>query len=174
MDPFVAEIRIFPFNFAPRNGRSATGSSCPSRRIRRCFALLGTIYGGDGKSNFALRTCRAGPPCSLAQGSGLSRRDLGEIGGAETVTLLTTEMPAHTHNWRASSGDGNEQTPNGQLLATGVGGISAYAASNAGAQNQLAFQAMSPAGGSQPHNNMQPYLTLNFCIALQGVFPPRP
>jgi microcystin-dependent protein len=174
MDPFVAEIRIFPFNFPPKGWAFCNGQLLPISQNTPLFALLGTTYGGDGKSNFALPDLQGNAAMQPGQGSGLSLRRLGEIGGVETVTLLTSEMPVHTHNWRASSGDGNEQTPNGQLLATGVGGISAYAPSGNGTQNQLAFQAMSPAGGSQPHNNMQPYLTLNFCIALQGVFPPRP
>jgi microcystin-dependent protein len=173
MDPFVAEIRIVPFNFAPKGWAFCDGQILPISQNTALFALLGTVYGGDGKSTFALPNLQGSTAMHPGQGSGLSLRSLGEIGGAETVTLLVTEMPVHTHAWRASGGDGIEQTPNGQLLATGVGGIAAYAPSNAGPQNQLAFQAMAPAGGSLPHNNMQPYLTLNYIIALQGIFPPR-
>ncbi len=172
-DPFVAEIRIFPFNFAPKGWAWCNGQLLPLSQNTALFSLLGTTYGGNGKSNFALPDLQGRAPMHPGQGPGLSLHDLGEMAGSEMVTLLQSEIPAHSHTWRSSSGDGNEQTPQNQLLATGVGGIAAYAASNAGGQVQLAVQAMTLAGGSQPHNNMMPYLTSYFCIALQGVFPPR-
>jgi len=170
MDPFVAEIRIFPFNFAPKGWAFCDGQLLPISQNTALFSLLGTTYGGDGKSNFALPDMQGNAPMHKGQGPGLSLHDLGETGGSTTVTLLTTEIPAHSHTAMASAADGTSRLPPGQLLATGVG-IGQYAAP--GALTQLALNALTPAGGDQPHNNMMPYLTLNFCIALQGVFPPR-
>ena len=174
MDPFVAEIRIFPFNFAPKGWAWCDGQLLPISQNTALFSLLGTTYGGDGKSTFALPDLQGRAPMHPGQGPGLSLHDLGETGGSETVTLLESEIPAHSHALNASQGDGSERTPNaggtGQLLATGVG-ISQYQAP--GAQTNLNDAVVAPAGGDQPHNNMQPYLTFYFNIALQGVFPPR-
>ena len=173
-DPFVAEIRIFPFNFAPKGWAWCNGQLLPLSQNTALFSLLGTTYGGDGKSNFALPDLQGSAAMHPGQGAGLSLHDLGETGGSETVTLLTSEIPAHTHAMNASQGDATERQPSaggtGQLLATGVG-ISQYQAP--GAMANLAPQALSPTGGDQPHNNMQPYLTFYFNIALQGVFPAR-
>jgi microcystin-dependent protein len=170
MDPFVAEIRIFPFNFAPKGWAFCDGQLLPLSQNTALFSLCGTIYGGDGKSNFALPDMQGNAPMHPGQGPGLSIHDLGETGGSETVTVLTSEMPSHSHTATASAADGTSRLPAGQLLATGIG-IGQYAAP--GALTQLAPNALTPSGGNQPHNNMMPYLTLNFCIALQGVFPPR-
>lgn len=170
-DPFVAEIRIFPFNFPPKGWAFCNGQILPISQNTALFSLLGTVYGGDGKSTFALPDLEGSAAMHPGQGQGLSLRDLGQIGGAESVTLIQSEIPAHTHALTVSQADGLERLPGGQLAATGIG-IGLYAAP--GALTQLAPQALPPAGGSLPHNNMQPYLTLNFCIALQGVFPARP
>lgn len=170
-DPFVAEIRIFPFTFAPKGWAFCDGQLMPISQNTALFALLGTTYGGDGKSTFALPNLQGSAAMHPGQGQGLSLRDLGEIGGAESITLLATEIPVHTHSVVASESDGLERFPSGQLLAVGIG-VGQYAPPPV--NTQLAFQALSPAGGSLPHNNMQPYLTLNFNIALQGVFPQRP
>jgi microcystin-dependent protein len=170
-DPFVAEIRIFPFNFAPKGWAWCQGQLLPLSQNTALFSLLGTTYGGDGKSNFALPDMQGNAPMHPGQGPGLSLHDLGETGGSETVTLLDSEMPAHSHTWTASNQDGTDQSPVSELFAGGVGGVSTYAAPSA--IQQFNFQTLSPAGGSLPHNNMQPYLTLYFNIALQGVFPPR-
>jgi microcystin-dependent protein len=169
-DPFVAEIRIFPFNFAPKGWAWCDGQLMPLSQNTALFSLLGTTYGGDGKSNFALPDLQGRAPMHPGQGPGLSLHDLGETGGSETVTLLESEIPAHSHAVSASQGDGTSQTPLGEKLATGVA-IGQYAAP--GALTQLSPNALTPAGGDQPHNNLQPYVTFYFNIALQGVFPPR-
>jgi microcystin-dependent protein len=171
-DPFVAEIRIFPFNFAPKGWAWCDGQLLPLSQNTALFSLLGTTYGGDGKSNFALPDMQGNVPVHAGQGPGLSLYDLGQMGGSETVTLLQSEMPAHNHNVSGSGADGNTGSPAGQKVAQGVG-VNMYATTLAPA-TQLNFQALAPAGGDQPHNNMMPYLTLYFNIALQGVFPPRP
>ena len=170
MDPYVAEIRIFPFNFAPKGWAFCDGQILPLSQNTALFSLLGTTYGGDGKSNFALPNMQGNAPMHPGQGPGLSLHDLGETGGSETVSLLESEIPAHSHSLQASAGDGIDNLPTSELLAKGIG-IGQYIAP--GSLVQLSGNAMAPAGGDQPHNNMQPFLTLNFCIALQGVFPPR-
>jgi microcystin-dependent protein len=170
MDPFVAEIRIFPFNFAPKGWAFCNGQILPLSQNTALFSLLGTTYGGDGKSNFALPNMQGRAPMHPAQGPGLSLHDLGETGGSETVTLLQSEIPVHTHAMSVSSQLGTENAPGGQKFAMGDG-INLFAP--AAALAPMAGSALAPAGGAQPHNNMQPYLTLNFNIALQGVFPPR-
>ncbi len=171
-DPFVAEIRIFPFNFAPKGWAFCNGQLLPISQNTALFSLLGTTYGGDGKSNFALPNLQGSAPMHPGQGPGLSLRDLGETGGSETVTLLNSEMPVHTHALRASVEQGDNRAPSPALsLAVSIGAFAYVAGSPP--PSHMAPQALSPAGGSLPHNNMQPYLTVNFCIALQGVFPPR-
>lgn len=169
-DPFVAEIRIFPFNFPPKGWARCDGQLLPLSQNTALFSLLGTTYGGDGKSNFALPDLQGRAPMHPGQGPGLSLHDLGETGGSETVTLLQSEMPAHTHGLTASQADAIERLPAGQLLATGIA-VGQYGPP--GSSAPMAGQMVTAAGGDQPHNNLQPYLTLYFCIALQGVFPPR-
>ncbi|MGN6184625.1 MAG: phage tail protein [Thermoanaerobaculia bacterium] len=169
-DPFVAEIRIFPFNFAPKGWAWCDGQLLPLSQNTALFSLLGTTYGGNGKSNFALPDLQGRAPMHPGQGPGLSLHDLGETGGSETVSLLESEIPSHSHGLTCSQADGISQSPQGVLLATGIN-ISQY--HTPGALTSLSPQALAPAGGDQPHNNMQPYLTFYFCIALQGVFPPR-
>ena len=170
-DPFVAEIRIFGFNFAPQGWAFCDGQLLPISQNTALFSLLGTTYGGNGQSTFALPNMQGSAPMHPGQGPGLSLYDLGETGGSETVTLLSSEMPNHNHGLGVSQGDGNEISPNNQQFATGIGGVATYAP--AGATTPLDANVISIMGGDQPHNNMQPYLTLNFCIAMQGVFPPR-
>ena len=170
MDPFVAEIRIFPFNFAPKGWAFCDGQILPLSQNTALFSLLGTTYGGDGKSNFALPDMQGNAPMHPGQGPGLSLHDLGETGGSDTVSLLESEIPSHSHNISASQSDGTDQRAANEAFAAGVG-IGSYAAP--GTLVQLNANGLAPAGGGQPHNNLQPYLTLNFCIALQGVYPPR-
>jgi microcystin-dependent protein len=170
MDPFVAEIRIFPFNFAPKGWAFCDGQLMPISQNTALFSLLGTTYGGDGKSTFALPDLQGSAPMQPGQGPGLSLHDLGEAGGSDTVALLESEMPIHNHSVLASNQPGEDPSPSGEALARSVG-ASLY---QTGAANvTLSPNSLAPVGGNQPHNNLQPYLTLNFCIALQGVFPPR-
>jgi microcystin-dependent protein len=173
-DPFVAEIRIFPFTFAPKGWAFCNGQLMPISQNTALFALLGTVYGGDGKSTFALPDLQGSVPMQPGQGQGLSLRDLGEMSGVETITLLVSEIPLHTHSFQADNvdpADLNIPSPARTLAISQNAFAYQPSASNLG---QMAFQALPPAGGDLPHNNMQPYLTLNFCIALQGVFPQRP
>lgn len=170
MDPFVAEIRIFPFNFAPKGWAWCDGQLLPLSQNTALFSLLGTTYGGNGKSNFALPDLQGRAPMHPGQGPGLSLHDLGETGGSETVSLLESEIPAHSHALRASAQDATTRIVTGQMPATGIG-VSIYGPQPTTVS--LSPNALAPAGGDQPHNNMEPYLTFYFCIALQGVFPPR-
>lgn len=172
-DQFVAEIRIFPFNFPPTGWAYCDGQLMPISQNTALFALLGTVYGGDGKSTFALPDLRGRAPMQPGQGQGLSLRDLGQMSGVESITLLVSEIPVHTHTMMAAGADpGEDRVPGpSESLARSVGGSIYGPASNL---TTMASQALPPAGGGLPHNNMQPYLTLNFCIALQGIFPQRP
>lgn len=178
MDPFVAEIRIFPFNFAPKGWAFCDGQLLPLSQNTALFSLLGTTYGGDGKSTFALPNLQGAIPISWGQGPGLENYVLGESEGTETITLLQTELPLHTHALNASTANANTSSPTNALIAKG--GYSAQGKSGAVSTYTVTApsvsmnpQAVNPAGSSFPHNNMMPYLTLNFCIAMQGVFPPR-
>jgi len=171
VDPFVAEIRIFPFNFPPKGWAFCDGQLLPISQNTALFSLLGTTYGGDGKSNFALPNLQGSVPMHPGQGPGLSLHDLGETGGSDTVSLLQSEMPSHSHVTQSTASNGNRLTPSGNIPAKGLGGLP-YAPSNA-TLVAMNGQSVASSGGDQPHNNLQPYLTLNFCIALQGVFPAR-
>lgn len=173
-DQFISEIRIFAGNFAPTGWAFCNGQILPISQNTALFSLLGTFYGGDGRSTFALPNLQGSTPIGAGQGPGLSLRDLGEIGGEQTVTLLDSEMPAHSHTTQASTA-GGVNSPAGAAWGESKLGktpLNVYAAS--GANNvTMSPQALSIAGGSQPHNNMPPYLCLTFIIALQGIFPAR-
>ncbi|BAV48912.1 tail Collar domain-containing protein [Mesorhizobium sp. 113-1-2] len=172
-DPFVAEIRIFPFNFAPTGWAWCDGQLLPLSQNTALFSLLGTTYGGNGKSNFALPDLQGRSPMHPGQGPGLSLHDLGETGGSETVSLLESEIPMHNHAMRGTVEDGTQGTLTPNItLATSIGGAAFQTTTNANLA-PMSGNALAPAGGDQPHNNLQPYLTCYFCIALQGVFPPR-
>jgi microcystin-dependent protein len=172
-DQFVAEIRIFPFNFPPTGWAFCDGQLMPISQNTALFSLLGTVYGGDGKSTFALPDMQGNAPMQPGQGQGLSLRDLGEMSGVQSITLLQSEMPFHTHNVMTTPDDGEFKTPAADRVMGRSIGAFLYQSSNAGLQ-LTALQTIGAAGGGLPHNNMQPYLTLNFCIALQGIFPQRP
>ena len=172
-DPFVAEIRIFPFNFAPKGWAWCDGQLMPLSQNTALFSLLGTTYGGDGKSNFALPDLQGRTPMHWGQGPGLSLHDLGEQSGSETVTLLESEIPAHSHTMRASSDPAEAPSPSPSSVVARPRGGSIYQTTTSSNLTGMAPEMLAPAGGDQSHNNMQPYLTFYFCIALQGVFPPR-
>src|SRR5215211_1062963 len=171
-DPFVAEIRIFPFNFAPKGWAWCDGQLLPLSQNTALFSLLGTTYGGNGKSNFALPDLQGRAPMHPGHGPGLSLHDLGETGGSDTVTLLQAEIPSHTHNLRASTEDGTQGTLTSGITLANSGGGTLYQTNVNANLVPMDPKSLTPAGGDAPHNNMQPYLTLKFCIALQGVFPP--
>jgi microcystin-dependent protein len=171
-DPFVAEIRIFPFNFAPKGWAFCDGQLMPISQNTALFSLLGTTYGGDGKSNFALPNLQGRAPMHPGQGPGLSIHDLGETAGSETVTLLQSEIPAHSHALMAQGAPADTNVPADNSIARVIG-ATPYLPPAGSPLASMSNQALTPAGGDQPHNNLQPYLTFFFCIALQGVFPPR-
>ena len=173
-DPFVAEIRIFPFNFAPKGWAWCNGQLLPLSQNTALFSLLGTTYGGDGKSNFALPDLEGRAPMHPGQGPGLSLHDLGETGGSETVTLLAVARSPPTRTRCAptpTSPTCRLRRRRGRIARSQ--NANAYKAPSGQPQVTMSGQALAPAGGDQPHNNMQPYLTFYFNIALQGVFPPR-
>jgi microcystin-dependent protein len=171
-DPFVAEIRIFGFNFAPKGWAFCDGQLLPLSQNTALFSLLGTFYGGDGKSTFALPDLQGSAPMFWGDGAGLSQHFIGEQSGSESVTLLVSEMPFHTHTLQAFATPADLKEPQDGAVLTRTQDGALYNATISNLQT-MAPQALTPAGGSLPHNNMMPYLTLNFCIALQGVFPPR-
>ncbi len=175
--PFVAEIRIFPFNFAPRGWAFCDGQLLPISQNTALFSLLGTQYGGDGKSNFALPNLQGASAMHTTQYGGNSpfgQFFIGQTGGEDYVTLLTSEMPAHTHTAQADADNNNAQavSPSGAVPvnASPTPTFSNSATPQLGLMNPAM---VSVAGGSQPHNNLMPYLVLNYCIAMQGIFPPR-
>lgn len=169
MDPFVAEVRIVPFNFAPQGWAFCNGQLLPISQNTALFSLLGTTYGGNGLNNFALPDLQGRAPLHPGQGPGLSDRFLGETGGSETVTLLELEIPAHNHAIQAVNDSGLQSSPQNALLARG----DVYT-NSPGTLGNMRMDMVTPSGNSFPHNNMQPYLTVNFIIALQGIYPPRP
>jgi len=171
-DNFLAEIRIFPFNFAPKGWAFCNGQLMLISQNTALFSLLGTNYGGNGTTTFGLPNLQgaAAMHSGGGQGPGLSPHDLGEFGGSDNVTLLSSEMPAHSHVMDATTQSGLDATPNGEALGKSVGASLYQTITN---QNLVGMAPLTPAGSSFPHNNLAPYLTLNFCIALQGIFPPR-
>jgi microcystin-dependent protein len=173
-NPFLAEIRIFTCNFAPAGWAFCNGQLLPISQNTPLFSLLGTNYGGDGKTTFALPDLRGSVPMFYGQGPGLSSHDIGEAGGAPTVTLLNTEVPAHAHNLQASPHLADIDTPGpGNSLGRSAPQLIYKTPNGAATPAAMAPGVVTPAGSTLPHNNLMPYLTLNFCIALQGVYPPR-
>ncbi len=161
-EPFLSEIRMMSFSFAPKGWALCNGQLLPINQNQALFSLLGTTFGGDGRVNFALPDFRGRIPIHVGGG-----HTVGERGGAQTHTLSVGQLPSHTHAFRASSDDGTQLVPVGNLLAKP--NLSAY--SQPDNLVAMAPESVASSGGSQPHQNMQPYLTISFCIALQGIFP---
>lgn len=172
-DPFVAEIRIFPFNFAPRGWAFCDGQLLPIAQNTALFSLVGTSYGGNGQTTFGLPNLQGRMAMSSGQGPGLSPRSLGEAGGSPAVTLAPDQIPAHSHQLMATA-SADSASPAGRAMSPALSATNTAVPvyKNGSTRVAMSSQAVAPVGG-QPHNNMPPYLALNFCIALQGVFPPR-
>jgi len=171
-DQFVGEVRLVAFNFAPKGWALTAGQLMPISQNTALFSLLGTYYGGDGKSTFALPNLEGSVAMGQGQGAGLSAYFIGEQSGTSTVTLIDSEVPIHTHQFMADSRPADVISPSGSALATTAAGTAIYF-SGTGTKTQLNPSFISPYGGGQPHDNMMPYLTLNWVIALQGIFPAR-
>jgi len=169
-EPFLCEIRIFAGNFAPAGWAFCDGQILPISQNIALFSILGTRFGGDGQVTFALPDLRGRVPIQPGQGNGLSLRNLGESGGAETHALAVTEMPAHTHAMRAGAANGASDDPTGRVLARAPSAIPEF---GPGADSDLSPEAVQSSGNSVPHDNMQPYLVVNYIIAMQGVYPPQ-
>ncbi|HWE86700.1 MAG TPA: tail fiber protein [Terracidiphilus sp.] len=169
---YVGELRLVAFNFAPVGWAEAAGQLLPIAQYTAVFSLLGTFYGGDGRSTFALPNMQGNVAIGQGQALGGSQYFIGEVSGSQNVTLLDGEAPQHNHTFSAASLHADIVNPSAVAVATTPAGTSIYAPTG-GTKVALNTQMLSTFGGSQPHNNMMPYLTLNWLIALQGVFPPR-
>lgn len=167
-EPFVGQLALVPYNFAPLGWALCNGQLLPINQNQALFALLGTTFGGDGKVTFALPDLRGRVPISSGQGPGLDNYSLGQKGGVERVALTGAQMPAHSHALNVSAGKSPQTSPVGNLLA------SASIYTNQAANGVAATSAVASAGSGEVHENRQPYLTLNWIIALQGVFPSHP
>ena len=172
-EPFIAEIRMFGFNFAPVDWAFCNGQILPIQQNTALYSVIGAAYGGDGRTTFGLPNLQGAAPLDMGQGTGLTARSVGQKGGAANVTLTAAQMPAHTHAVNASTATtGNLPDPNNAIWTQVAGrGAKAYTATATPAAMNPA--ALSTTGGSSPHNNLMPYQVLNFCIALAGVFPSR-
>ena len=177
MDPFIAEIKLLPYTFAPMDWAFCNGQLMLIQQNMALFSLVGTTFGGNGTTTFGLPNLQGRAPMHPGYGPGLSVHTLGETGGAETVTLSGTQVPPrqHSHSVMAATGTGNATNPSGAILANSGARTPIYVSApadtplNAGAVGQA-----SASGGGLPHNNMMPYLALNFCIATAGIYPQRP
>lgn len=163
-EPFLAEVRMVGFNFAPKGWAFCDGQVLPINQNQTLYSLLGTSYGGDGRTNFALPDLRGRTPIHVGEG-----HDIGQKAGTESVKLAVSQIPAHTHTAMASSTAANQSRPAGAVLAS----ADVYRAPEAATSTALKSGSISNVGGSQPHNNMQPYIVIDFCIALKGLFPSR-
>ncbi|WP_461054068.1 phage tail protein [Spirosoma arcticum] len=179
-DPFLGMIALFGFNFAPRGWAFCNGQLLSISQNSALFALLGTQYGGDGVNTFALPNLQSRVPLGMGQGPGLSNYTIGQQGGSENVTLLSTQMPAHNHMLTGSGNAATVSDLRGSVLASTNGAdtvngdaVTVHAYAPAGNAVVADPSAITPAGGNQPHENVQPYLAMNYCIALQGIFPSR-
>jgi len=175
MTPYLAQIILFGFNFAPRGFAFCAGQLLPINQNQALFSILGTTFGGNGIQNFSLPDLRGRVPINPGQGLGLPNYTLGEISGTQTTTLLANNLPLHIHPMSVNNGAGNSISPGGNVLAKGPiisGGTNTNIYSNT-ANTTMAGTAITPSGGSQPFSILQPYLVLNYCVALTGIFPSR-
>ena len=170
-EPFVGEIRMFAGNFAPRGWAFCDGQLLAVSQNDALFSLFGTIYGGDGRTTFGLPDMRGRIPIHAGSGPGLSPRSLGSKAGEENVTLITNQLPSHTHTMQASLDPGSETNPSGNLTASDLA-VDAYF-SNPPSTAGLASDAITSVGGSRPHTNLQPFICVNFIVALVGIYPSR-
>ena len=169
-EPFIAEIRIFAGNFAPRSWAFCNGQLLPIAQNTALFSLIGTTYGGDGRTTTALPNLKGRVPMHPGRGPGLTSRRLGQRGGSEMITLSEAQMPNHTHTAMGTGDSANQRNPANHMPATGGGrGTNLYANST----NTGTFNRLTNTGGSQAHNNLQPFLVMTFIIALQGLYPSR-
>lgn len=171
-EPFIGQIISAGFNFAPRGYATCDGQLLSIAQNTALFSLLGTTFGGDGRVTFGLPDLRGRVPMHQGQGPGLTNRTMGELAGSENVTLISSQMPMHNHTVNALSTNGNLKGPGGNVMAN-VQGTATNIYTNANPDTTMNANMIGLAGGNQPHNNMQPYLVINFCIALQGIFPSR-
>lgn len=170
-DPFVAEIRIFPFNFAPRGWAFCNGQLLPISQNTALFSLLGTQYGGDGRTSFALPDLRSRVPIGPGQGPGLTNRVVGDSGGEAAVSLVASQMPAHAHALKAAATGATDSVPSPSVAFAPTATARIYREPTSAVG--MGTGTVGSTGGNVPHNNLQPYLTMNYIIALQGIFPPR-
>lgn len=173
-EPFVGEIMMTGANFCPRGWANLDGQLLPINQNQALFSLLGTTYGGDGRMTFGLPDLRGRVPLHVGLGQGLTNRREGNKGGEEVHALTMAEMPQHQHALNGSTGGSNSEVPTGNLLATQRRKAPMYAPAGPGTLTPLHATGVGPAGNSQAHNTMPPFLTIRFCMALQGVFPSRP
>jgi microcystin-dependent protein len=169
-EPFVGEIRMFAGNFAPRGWAFCDGQLLAVSQNDALFSLLGTIYGGDGRTTFGLPDVRGRLPVHAGTGPGLSARRLGSEGGSETVTLTVNQMASHTHDFVANAADATDISPAGRTVAKGVG--VAYLAAQA-QDTSMSSNMVTNTGGSRSHTNLMPALCVNFIISLFGIYPSR-
>jgi microcystin-dependent protein len=170
--PFIAEIRIFPYTFAPRGWAYCDGRLLSIAQNTALFSLISITYGGNGTTTFALPNLQGRAPLGTGQGPGLTPRVLGEAAGSTNETLTIQQIPSHNHSVAAANIAGTQSSPAGQYPATDARTSFEYIA-GATLNTALASNAVQTAGGSQSHSNMQPFLALNFCIALEGIYPSR-
>lgn len=168
-EPFLAEVRMVGFNFAPRGWAFCDGQILPINQNQSLYSLLGTTYGGDGRTTFALPDLRGRTPIHTGRSDGGQEHRLGQKSGEETHTLATNEMPNHTHVLQGTNNPPTSDQPTGHVLSRAAGTI--YG--EFGTPEAMGVGSVTNVGGSQAHDNMQPYLALNFCIAIQGLFPSR-
>jgi microcystin-dependent protein len=172
-EPFIGEIKPFGFNFAPRGWAQCDGQLLPIAQYQALFSLLGTTYGGDGRVTFGLPDLRGRAALHYGNGPGLTNRPLGQRSGQENVTLNANQIPVHSHTVACKNGAGNSNVAAGNVPAQDAGVQSATYSSEAADGTMDASMIPNSGGGNQSHNNMQPYLVINWCIALQGIFPSR-